>query len=408
MVSVFWGLRVGRVSKSGTLASSLSFPAGERASKSIAGITGSRMSDDVGEGRNSGSFSVGDRIIEGITVFGLRIPFVTGASGISTGISVLPEASAFVTAFEVEAELGIAEGKGGRVVTMGVETWTFSRFAAGGPDVGTPGGFTIWGDCAVPATGPSFLVGFSPCNRSGSIDIWVWSVLGWLIPAPCCICARMSVLRAESPSCESGVLACAGAEGVARRGGKIGWVTGVDNGWAADRVDEGGAVGTTVGVSGVAENSVETPDVEAGGWVADGAYDGTHVACAVSFAAKSGACRFGSGSLMVEDTSVLGRFKALRRSRARCVLSACLGVRMGEPARFGAPTPDGLAGGECRTAAAEDDNCEVMSIGGAGDGALVCIEGWLLFIEESPVTPTVKDAVAGYFVYRIQKKIRVM
>lgn len=87
----------------------------------------------------------------------------------------------------------------------------------------------------------------------------------------------------------------------------------------------------------------------------------------VGLIAKFDACRFGSGSIAEdEEISGLGRFNALKISRARCDVSACLGVRLGVGVWFGIRARGVLVGGGCCSSADE----------GGGRGSTCGGTGW--------------------------------
>jgi hypothetical protein len=123
-------------------------------------------------------------------------------------------------------------------------------------------------------------------------------------------------------------------------------------------------------------------DVEAVGCkvcILDGFFEADR---AVGLKAKSDACRFGCGSITGDDkTSGLGRFSARKRSRARCALSACLGVRTNGEAWFVFETRGELVnegGGPLADKDEGDDLGETLEGGGSGN----CTE-FVLFLAAS-------------------------
>ncbi len=96
----------------------------------------------------------------------------------------------------------------------------------------------------------------------------------------------------------------------------------------------------------------------------------------------SDACLFASGSLAVDDeVSGLGRFKALRRSRARCFLSACRGVRIGEIFALEVPAVEG--GGQLTIVEGGVVDWPMLPVEGGKGGTSGGSDGWLLCAEGS-------------------------
>lgn len=92
---------------------------------------------------------------------------------------------------------------------------------------------------------------------------------------------------------------------------------------------------------------------------------------------------FAFGPLVADDElSGLGRFKALRRSRARCFLSAWRGVREGL-VTFEGPAEDEREGGEVIAAYGRFVDWSMLPVVGSEGGTSGGTGGWLLCTEAS-------------------------